>query len=84
MRNGEAMRRGLTPCEWNPFGMRLSRLGEGFHAEAELVGGKLSKRNAREDRQLRVCRDCAAREEVQDYARTPGNEVRFREIEEEL
>ena len=82
MRNREAMRKGLVPCEWNPFGMRLSRLSEGFHAEAELVGGKLSKKNALQDRQLRVCRDCAAREEVQDYARTPGNGVRFQEIQE--
>lgn len=82
MRNRDAMRKGLVPCEWNPFLDRPSRLSEGFHAEAELVGGKMSKSSARQDRQLRVCRDCAAREEAQDYARTPGNGVRFQEIQE--
>jgi len=76
------MRRGLVPCEWNPFASRPSRLSEGFHGEAEVVGGKMSRVKASLDRQLRVCRDCAARPEVSDYARTPGAEIRFRSIEE--
>jgi hypothetical protein len=78
--NGEAMRSGKVPCEWNPYRDRPARLSEGFHAEAELSGGKVSKDSAKQDRKLRVCRDCAARPAVEEAARTPGKAVSFREL----
>lgn len=78
--NAEATREGKAPCEWNPWRDCLARLSEGFHGEAEMVVGKISQKRAREDRQLRVCRDCAARPAVEESARTPGKSVSFREI----
>lgn len=56
-------------------------LSDGWHGKAELVGGKTSKESAKQDRRLRVCRDCALRPAVEAAAKTPGKAVYFREIE---
>lgn len=79
--NAQAMRAGKVPCEWNPWKGCLSRLSDGWHGKAALIGGKVSKESVRQDRQLRVCRDCALRPEVERAVATPGRSVQFREID---
>lgn len=78
--NREVVRAGRMPCEWNPWRDRLARLSDGFHAEAEMVGGALSSTDAKWDRQLRVCVDCAGRPKAMAAMRTPGKQVVLRAI----
>lgn len=78
--NREVVRAGRMPCEWNPWRDRLARLSDGFHAEAEVMGGALSSTDATRDRQLRVCVDCAGRPAAMDAMRTPGKQIVLRGI----
>lgn len=53
--NGDAIRKGLIPCETNPDTGGLSRTGQPFHAVAVLTAGS-QKGNKRH-----VCAECADR-----------------------
>ena len=50
-------------CEWEPLERRLARLDDDFHGLAEVVLGRVSKLDAKKDRQLRVCRACSCEPE---------------------
>lgn len=79
--NGQVLARGVFPvCEWHPDAERPARTGDPFHARAEVVGGKRCPEHRTQDRQLRVCRRCAQRPEVAEFARTPGKGITFYEL----
>ncbi len=46
-------------CEWEPLEKRPARLGDEFHAYADVIVGKGSHIDALKDRQLRICRSCS-------------------------
>jgi hypothetical protein len=47
-----AVKRGITPCEWNPHQLRPARLRDAYHGKAEV-----KIRSGEET--LRVCQECA-------------------------
>lgn len=70
--NGEMIRAGETPCEWNPYTDDIAYTFDPYHARAAVAIGQTSKVSAADDRRLRVCARCAERSSAIAYAKLPG------------